>query len=47
MEISYVEEIYLSEYKQFLSFIDHLNYHPSINSAKHAVTHSQVDTKTH
>ena len=46
MKISYADEIYHIVYKQFLSAIDHLDYHPSMNNTKHTVTHKPVDTKT-
>ena len=34
MEIKYLEEIYHSVYKMFLSAIDHLDYHHSMNGTK-------------
>ena len=45
MEVSYLDEIHHSVYRQFISVIDHLNYHPSMNNTKCTMTYDQADTK--
>ena len=46
VEKSSLNEIYHLVHKQFLSIIDHLDYHPSINTIKCPLTQSLVGTKT-